>query len=106
MMKEWTPIKYRGFHDVPRIFLATHGQVTYLFSCPFDDELDDYPSVYRVYVMPNLSAAELETNWELLFEKARSFIAEIPVASVQFDTTRRKEMKSSVFDLVDKVHAN
>jgi hypothetical protein len=46
---DWAPIRYRDFYDLPRIFITSYNGQDYLFDCPFDDELDDYPDSYRVY---------------------------------------------------------
>ena len=40
----WANIQYRDFYDVPRIFVADYQGRLYLFDCPFDEALDDYPS--------------------------------------------------------------
>lgn len=94
----WGTISYRDFYDVPRIFIATHDGKLYLFDCPFDDELDDYLDSYRVYQLPAISEDELQGSWERLPERAVSLLGEIPVAAVQFDTTKRNSINTALLD--------
>jgi len=93
-----TLIQYRGFWDVPRIFLARHQGQTYLFDCPFSEDLDDYPDVFKVYLIPDLTDVELPKDWTTLPKKAIRYLGEIPVAHVRFDPTRRQSIDSSIFE--------
>ncbi|MBS1790162.1 MAG: hypothetical protein JST85_20730 [Acidobacteria bacterium] len=94
---EWTPIRYRDFYDLPRIFITSYNGKNYLFDCPFDDELDDYPESYRVYQLPALSEEELQGSWEHLPRLAVSLVGVIPVAEVQFDATKRERINVATF---------
>jgi hypothetical protein len=94
---EWSAIHYRDFYDLPRIFLTTYQGRQYLFDCPFDDELDDYPDGYRVYELPPLSDAELQGSWEQLPHLATDFLGVVPVTSVQFDPTKRASINTAIF---------
>ena len=93
----WVNIRYRDFYDLPRIFIASYEGRQYLFDCPFDDELDDYPASYRVYLLPALSEAELAGSWEHLPERATEFLGAVPLAAVQFDVTKRASINTAVF---------
>jgi len=94
------PITYRDFYDVPRIFLARHGNQLYLFDCPFDEGLDDYPSHYEVYAMPTLSEQELAGSWEELSQKARTHLGHVSVNAVDFDETKRHDIDGTIIDCV------
>jgi hypothetical protein len=91
-------IRYRGFHDVPRIFIVSHQGQSYLFSSPFDDELDDYPDAYRVYLLPQLTDEQLDTDWEKLHSKSLRLLGDVPVREVEFDATRRREVNTAIID--------
>jgi hypothetical protein len=93
---EWAMIRYRDFYDLPRIFVTSYQGQFYLFDCPFDDELDDYPDSYRVYQLPALTEAELEGSWEYLPELAIGFLGAIPVTEVQFDSTKRERINTAI----------
>ena len=97
-MNRWVPIRYRDFWDVPRIFLAEYRGVRLLFDCPFDEDTEDYADAYRVYVMPELAAAELEGSWKELPRRATRLLGVLPVRQVAFDPTRRKEVDAGVLD--------
>ncbi len=93
---EWATIRYRDFYDLPRIFVTNYQGQPYLFDCPFDDELDEYPDSYRVYQLPALTEAELEGSWEHLPELAISFLGGISVTEVQFDPTKRERINTAI----------
>lgn len=94
----WTTIRYRDFYDVPRIFLTTHDGKQYLFDCPFDDQLDEYLERYRVYELPGVPEEELQGSWVRLPERAVSLVGEVPVASLQFDPTKRNSINTITLD--------
>jgi len=93
----WSAIRYRDFYDLPRIFITTYEGRQYLFDCPFDDELDDYPDSYRVYRLPALSEAELQGSWEHLSHLATDFLGVVPVTKVHFDPTKRACVNTAIF---------
>ena len=93
---QWATIRYRDFYDLPRIFVTNYQGQLYLFDCPFDDELDDYPNSYRVYQLPALTEAELEGSWEHLPERASRWLGAISVTEVQFDPTKRARINTAV----------
>lgn len=39
----WLPITYRDYYDVPRMLVVRFEGQAYLFDCPFDVALDEYP---------------------------------------------------------------
>ena len=91
-------IIYRGFWDVPRMFITAFEGRQYLFDCKFDDNLDDYPNGYRVYELPAITESQLNEVWDHLSNMAVTFIGVVPVASIQFDPTRRLNIDAAVFD--------
>ena len=97
-MTAWAPIRYMGFWDVPRIFLTRYKGQTFLFDCPFDEQLEDDSDSYRVYRMPDLAEEDLPKDWTTLHQRATSFLGEIPVVRVRFDDSRRREVELSVLD--------
>lgn len=97
-MQNTAKLRYQGFYDVPRSFVVKHGGRQILFDCVFDDDLDDYPETYQVYLLPSLSDEELTGSWERLPERATEFLGEVPVGDVQFDSTRRREIDTAVLD--------
>src|SRR5262245_5883860 len=94
----WTPIKYLGFWDVPLIFIARHRGQSYLFDCPFLDDVEDYAQSYKVYLFPEVLDDQLPKDWTTLHTKAIRFLGEVPVAAVQFDPTRRQSVETGILD--------
>ena len=86
----------RAFWDRPRVFLASESDHAVLFECPFDEALDEYLDVYRVYRMPALDSLALEGSWQGLQTQALGFLGEIPVRSVKFDPTFRRQVDLEV----------
>lgn len=93
-MDQWIPIIYSGFYDVPRFFITSYDGQQYLFDCLFDDDLDDYPNSYRVYLV--LADADLKSSWEHLPRLAKRLLGAVAVNQVQFDSTKRNSINSTV----------
>ncbi len=91
-------IQYRDFWDVPRIFLATYRGQLFLFDCPFDEEVEDYPQVYHVFAMPPVAEQELAGSWVDLSDKALSYLGDVPLDGVLFDPSKRKTIDPTVLD--------
>lgn len=89
----WAPIRYRDFWDVPRVFTVTLRGMTYLFDCPFDDELDEYPDSYVVYM---LSPSHGPENWPLAGNAELERVGSVEVRLVAFDPTRRQAIRAEV----------
>lgn len=96
MTASWAPIRYRGYWDVPRIFLVHFEGRTYLFDCCFDEIIDDHPDTFQVYLMPDVPDSALQGSWHELSDQAIEHLGEVPVAAVRFDATRRKEVDISI----------
>jgi hypothetical protein len=97
-MRQRTPIKYEGFHDVPRNFIVRYHGQTLLFDCPFDEALDDYHDDYRVFVLPPLRDEELPKDWTTLPARALGFLGQVPIARVMFDQSKRQSIDSAILD--------
>jgi hypothetical protein len=97
---QWTPIRYREFHDVPRAFVVKHRDQLYFFDCPFDEARDEYGESFAVYrVSPSL-APRLDTlSWTDL-DSGLERVGTIPVSAVVFDRTRRRAVKGDLFEKV------
>jgi hypothetical protein len=70
----------------------------------FDDHLDEYPSDYSVYLIPDSADNSRPVcSPEFLSNTPMACIGHIPVSSVTFDPTKRKELDASILDtlLVD-----
>lgn len=103
----WTDIlEFRDYWDVPRIFLVRHRDQLMLFDCPFDEEIEDFLKEYRVYLMPELKAADLSGSWEFLASKAVRALGTIPVREVVFDPTNRKSVRSDLLDQILSVSSD
>jgi hypothetical protein len=97
-MKRWTPIKYREFYDIPRIFLTEIGKRIFLFDCPFNTAKDEYEETYKVYLMPELDEKDLVGSWQDLPTKAARALGEIPTSDIEFDPTLRQQVNVEVLN--------
>jgi hypothetical protein len=95
-MPRWANIRYRDFWDVPRMFVVSDGTRTFLFDCPFDPELDDYPPIYTVWLMPSLTESDLAGSWEQLPGRARRLLGRVRVEEVHFDSSKRRAIEVGV----------
>jgi hypothetical protein len=98
-----TKILYSGFYDAPHAFVTNYNNAQYLFRRGyFDDELDDYPNEYEVFILPNLSEADIKESWLILPEKTVACVGKIPVDQVVFDPTKRISIDVATFERIVK----
>jgi hypothetical protein len=97
-LSDESEIIYRDFWDVPRIFIVRHHDRQYLFDCRFDESTGDFDEMYRVYTLPELPESELKGSWVQLAEKAESYLGEIPISTVKFDSTKRRSIDPQIID--------
>ena len=108
MKKEFIPIYYNGFWDVPHAFLTEYKhQLFYFQRGYFDDELDDYPLNYQVYLIENGNLNDFldtynpaATSYKFVnIDKLEQnkIIGEIPTKDVIFDITHREFVNTVVF---------
>src|SRR5688572_9320712 len=91
----WLPIRYAEFYDVPRAFAIEHEGDVLVFNCPFDDEADDYATLYRAYRIPDTSLAALEhLSLNAMVEQGRP-IGSVAAEAIRFDPTLRGAVDSS-----------
>jgi hypothetical protein len=94
-----TSFQYVEFYDYPRYIVLNHRGKLVLLQSAFDDERDDYPDEYTVYLLPAVAAAQLKAgSWGFLEEVSLNPIGQIPIERVKFDSTRRKKLDASVLD--------
>ncbi len=91
-MSEGATIQYRDFWNVPRNFVTSYWGRPLLFDCPLDDETEDFPDFYNVYLLPPLTPEELAGSWEDLHTRAITSLGQVPISQVRFDPTKRREI--------------
>src|SRR5258708_28013239 len=84
-MSHKTRIVYREFYDVPRMLILTHRGQKLLLDCKFDESLDEYPAVYKVYALPLEIDENALQSWDALPQNAMKYLGDIPVEKVMFD---------------------
>ena len=99
-MTEWLEIQYRGFYDIPRIFVVQRDGDRYLFVCQFDDSMDDYAGDYVVYCLSDEQWERLRGGSWLDLPDDLERVGLIPTASVTFDASKRRAVNASVFELL------
>ena len=95
-MANWSDIRYGEFWDQPRIFYTLSQDRAFLFDCPFDEKLDDYPSKYSVYLLPSVNTAELEKSWPDPKRDSLRLIGTVELTQSAFDPTHRKQVDLDV----------
>jgi hypothetical protein len=93
------PFQYVDFYDYPRAIAAKYRGKLLLLQSAFDDELDDYPNFYTVYLLPESAETQLKAgSCKFLKEVPLHPVAQIPIGSVCFDPTRRKKFDACILD--------
>ena len=103
-MTEMTPFIYGSFYDVPRCVSFRYCGKRFLLLSPFDEERDEYPDEYSVYVVPDsVDDSQPVCTPEFLGRTPMACLGQIPVDEVLFDPTKRKELDASILDsLIDQ----
>ena len=90
---EMIPFRFVDFYDVPRCIATRYRGTLLLLLSAFDEQLDDYEDTYSVYKLPESIGNSLDMgSWDFLATTATQPIAKIPVESVRFDPSSRKEL--------------
>jgi hypothetical protein len=98
-MSPLVPIEYSGFYDVPRGIIVEYRGQTFLLLSLFDEQRDEYPDAYTVYLLPRGTKAQLASAaWEVVAKAHGRLVGQLPIEAVAFDPTKRKTMDSSVLD--------
>jgi len=93
-------IKYFSFWDVPRTFAFEHGGKVYVLTSEFDDNLDEYPGDYEVFVVSGIGNLSMVNDWKSIEPLPKTSLGRVPVASVRFDESRRKYVDGSFLDTI------
>ena len=98
-MAEMTPFLWGYFYDVPRCISLRYRGQRFLLQSAFDEELDEYPTDYSVYIIPETADDSLPMcSPEFLGNTPMDCIGQIPVDQVTFDPSMRKELDASFLD--------
>lgn len=93
---KWLNIVYSGFWDYPFAFVVKYKNSTYLFlRGGFDEQLDDYPSEYQVYLRNDININTLEENFGV--NGCGEAIGRVDMKQIKFDPTHREQIYSDVF---------
>jgi hypothetical protein len=98
-MDKMTSFQYVEFYDVPRCIVLPYKERLFLLQSAFDENLDDYPSSYSIYILPDSVNDSLRRgSWDFLRKTEMTCIGQIQIDQVVFDPTRRKELDASILD--------
>ncbi len=91
--------QYVEFHDVPRTLALRYRGKLLLLQSAFDQARDQYPSDYNVYLLPESAKTQLASgSWKFLEDLRLEALGQIPIKSVRFDSSNRKELDPSILD--------
>jgi len=95
--RDWLPIRYRDFYDIPRLIAVEFEHSLYLFDCPFDEGPDDYCPSFTVYRLP-LEARPLldDDSWTGLTARGE-IVGRVPTSDLELDESRRRVLKRDIF---------
>ena len=95
-------IKYFSFWDVPRTFAFEQGGKVYLLTSEFDDDLDEYPDDYEVFIISGIGNLSAVSDWKSIERLHKTRVGKVPVAAVHFDESRRKFVDSSLLNSIQQ----
>jgi hypothetical protein len=95
------PIRYRDFHDFPRMIVTEYQGELFLLDSRFDAERDEYEDDFLVYALAESAAEMIEhDSWERLASVGK-LIGKVPTKTVSFDPTRRASISALVFEQLE-----
>ena len=97
-MAEMTPFTYGYFYDVPRCIVLRYRGRRFLLQSAFDDDLDEYPTDYSVYLVPESADDSHPVCSPEFLSTPMVCIGRISVDQVTFDPSRRKALDASCLD--------
>jgi hypothetical protein len=97
-------IKYFSFWDVPRTFVFERDERLYMLTSEFDEEIDDYPDKYDVFVLLGIEHLSAVSDWKSVESLTKTFLGKVPVSSVLFDASRRRHVDDSFLSAIIAVY--
>ncbi len=97
-MSHWQNIKYHAFWDQPRTFHTLDGEKTFLFDCQFDEQLDDYPACYNVYLISSLELSDMPALWVRLEQKELHLLGTVKISQSAFDPSHWKQIDLDILN--------
>lgn len=98
-MAKMTPFQYVDFYDVPRCIALRYRERLLLLQSAFDETLDNYPTSYSIYVLPESVEESLrDGSWAFLSDTSMTCIGHIQIDQVSFDPSKRNELDASFLD--------
>jgi hypothetical protein len=97
-------ITYRDFCDFPRMFVVEHEGQRYLFDGSYNDDLDEYPDDYDVFMLGEMHNEHLTGRWENLARHAVQHLGRVSTDEVKFDATRRNSIDHGVLAELARRH--
>jgi hypothetical protein len=98
-MVKMTPFQYVEFYDVPRCIRLCYGERLFLLQSKFDEDLDDYPTSYSIYLLPESIEDSLKNgSWDFLSDTPMTCLGHVRVSDVVFDSSKRRELNASFLE--------
>jgi hypothetical protein len=98
-MAEMTPFRYVEFYDVPRCLTLRYKERLFLLQSAFDENIDDYPTSYSIYVLPESAEDSLRRgSWEFLANTPMTCIGHVQIDDVVFERSKRTKLDASFLD--------
>jgi len=79
-MAKMTPFRYVEFYDVPRCIALRYRERLFLLQSAFNEGLDDYPTSYSVYALPESVEDSLKnSSWEFLSDTPMTCLGHVRI---------------------------
>jgi hypothetical protein len=98
-MTDRITIQYGEFYDFPRMVRFQFRAKWFYLESRFNEEKDDYPDFYEVYLLPFTSEEEFQSNpyYWMNLSKA-DHLGRISIKGVGLDETRRRSIDARAFE--------
>ncbi len=99
-MRNFVSFRYGSFYDVPRSVVLSYRERYFFLDSPFDENADEYPDHYSVYLFPaSIRIAAESSSWDFARDlKSLIYLGSVKISDCDFDKSKRKQLDAAVLD--------
>ena len=97
------PFLYSGFWDAPLGVVVRYQGLLFYFLRELDEDLDEYETEYRVFLLPEISDNEIQSLWGKFVELSVAFLGHVPINKMGFVRPFTRSRDAADNDMSDEI---